>query len=382
MPTTKTVLVACDKFKGSLTGRQVNQAVGQSVTALGLKARSFPVADGGDGTLDALETLGFRPVPVQVSGPTGQPVNTRYVVRQGVAVVELADACGLLRLPGGVLEPLRSSSRGLGEVLKAALLDPTVRQVVVGVGGSASSDGGAGLLLGLGAVLQDASGNQITPHAANLSQVVSVDLAPVHSLTAGRSIILASDVTNPLLQDQGAVAVFGPQKGLTGSAAAMVEAGLSHWADVLSQAGVADWRTAPGAGSAGGVGFAAMSALGAEMRRGADLILELGGFPQALAKAALVVTGEGSLDEQSLMGKAVAGVCAAVMAAPNPPPTIALCGQSTLTPQQSRSLGLSEVHALMDLQPNPDEAMSQADRLLRQLASRVIARHFALPLPG
>jgi len=378
MPTPKTVLVACDKFKGSLTGREVNQTIGQAATALGYQAKAYPVADGGDGTLDALETMGFQPTPVKVSGPTGQQVVTRYVVRQGVAVVELADACGLLHLPGGVLEPLQSSSRGLGEALKVALGDPAVTQAVVGVGGSASSDGGAGLLFGLGAVLWDAAGNVMVPNAANLGQIVRLDLEPVRSLVAGRRIILATDVTNPLLGDHGAVAVFGPQKGLTGSAACAVEAGLSHWAGVLGRACGVDLSAAPGAGSAGGVGFAALSALGAEMRRGVDLILELGGFGDALATANLVVTGEGSLDEQSLMGKAVAGVCGAAKATP----VIALCGRSTLTSAQANSLGLAGVYALSELEPDLDQSMRRAGPLLRDLASRAIAKHLPPALPN
>jgi len=370
-----TVLVACDKFKGSLTGRQVNQVVSQAATALGHQAKPHPVADGGDGTLDALETMGFAPTPVRVSGPTGQAVDTRYVVRRGVAVVELADACGLLHLPGGVLEPLRSSSRGLGDALKAALSDAAVTQAAVAVRGSDSSDGGAGLLFGLGAVLWDAKGEVIAPNAANLSQIVGVDLAPVRALVAERRITLASDVTNPLLGDQGAVAVYGPQKGLTGHGASEVEAGLSHWADVVGQACGVDRRAAPGAGSAGGVGFAALSALGADMRRGVDLILELGGFLDSLGTADLVVTGEGSLDEQSLMGKAVAGVCGAVKAAPQPIPIIALCGRSTLTDEQAQTLGLAEVYSLIEIEPDPEQSMRQASPLLRQIARRALAEH-------
>ncbi|MCL1838478.1 MAG: glycerate kinase [Propionibacteriaceae bacterium] len=376
MDGTRTILIACDKFKGSLTGRQVNQAVAECAAALGLNSQIFPLADGGDGTLDALEALGFEPVSVQVSGPTGERVSTRYVVKDGIAAVELADSCGILRLPGGVLEPRKSSSTGLGEVLRTALLDPGIREVVVGVGGSASSDGGAGMLFGLGAVLQDADGNVVTPDAAALGRIVKIDLEPVRSLLAGRRIILACDVTNPLLGDQGAVAVFGSQKGLVGTAAAEVEANMNQWADLLSGACGRDLRQSPGAGSAGGVGFAALTALGAQMRRGVDLILELGGFSQRLAAAALVVTGEGSLDEQSLMGKAVAGVCAAVKGAPRPVPAIALCGRNTLTAEQIETLGLAKVFALADIEPDPSESMRRADYLLRQLAHRTLAAWF------
>ncbi len=369
------VVIAADKFKGSLTGRQVTAAIGETVAALGGEPRPVPVADGGDGTLDAVEELGFAPVDVVVPGPTGAPVSTRYAVRDGIAVVELADACGLLRLPGRRLEPLASSTRGLGEVARAALLDPAVEELVIGVGGSASTDGGAGMLVGLGAVLRNSRGETLSPMAGTLAEITTIDLRPVEGLLAGRPVTLASDVANPLLGPRGAVAVFGPQKGLRGEDVVEVEAGLAHWADVLAASCGRDLRDAPGAGSAGGVGFAALAALGARMRSGLEIVLELGGFARALGGASLVITGEGSLDEQSLMGKVVAGVCAAA----GDVPTIAVCGRSTLTATQVEGLGLAAAYSLAQLEPDPAESIRRADELLRELTRRVLAQWPAMP---
>nr|WP_300147256.1 glycerate kinase [Propionicimonas sp.] len=367
--TAGTVLVACDKFKGSLTGRQVAAAIAETVADRGRTVHVFSVADGGDGTLDAVEQVGFSPVPVVVSGPTGEPVTSRYAVRDGLAVVELADACGMLRLPGGGLQPLSSTTVGLGQAMRAALRDPSITELIVGVGGSASTDGGTGMLAGLGAELRDAAGRPVPPDAGHLGDIASVDLGAVRDLVAGRTVVLASDVNNPLLGDLGAVAVYGPQKGLTGPAAAEVEAGMATWAAVLVAASGADLRDAPGAGSAGGVGFAALCALGARMRGGVDIVLDLAGFATALDGAALVITGEGSLDEQSLMGKVVGGVCAAAADVP----TVAVCGRTTLSQAQARALGLAGVYALTDLEPDPAESMRRADELLRSVTETVVA---------
>lgn len=353
------VIVAADKFKGSLTGQQVNAIVAAVVAAAGGKPILMPVADGGDGTLDALAELEFGLFPVTVSGPTGEPVATHYAVQDGVAVVELAAACGLLRLPDGHLQPLVASTRGLGEAARAALQHPGVEELVIGVGGSASTDGGAGMLVGLGAKLRDANGQPVTSAADALTKVSDVDLAPVTKLLAGRKVTLACDVTNPLLGPQGATEVFGPQKGLSGAEAVAVEACLAHWADVLAPR-PSRMREAPGAGSAGGTGFAALAALQAKQRSGVELMLELGGFAQALQGAHLVITGEGALDAQSLLGKTVAGVCAASKEVP----VIAVCGRCQLSPKQIEQLGLKSVYALSQFEPSPKETMRRAADLL------------------
>ncbi|MDR0365716.1 MAG: glycerate kinase [Bifidobacteriaceae bacterium] len=366
------VIVAVDKFKGSLTGAAARRAVSETLAGAGLESVGFPLADGGEGTLDAVEEFGFESVPVVVPGPTGEPVSTRYARSGSTSVVELADACGMMRLPGGKLAPLDSSTVGLGRVMATALADPSTESLVVGLGGSASTDGGAGLLAGLGAKLLDKNGCLVTPGARSLGAIEAIDLAPVREVLAGREIVLACDVSNPLLGPEGAVSVYGPQKGLLADAARRVEHNMSHWADVLAAACGQDCRDQPGAGAAGGTGFAALSALGARTLPGVALILELGRFGELLAGASLIVTGAGCIDRQDLMGKAVAGVCAAAQGVP----VVAVCGQCTLTQPQLAELGLSAVYPLAGLATTPAEAMRNADSLLRRATRQLVQAWF------
>ncbi len=367
------VVIASDKFKGTLTAAQVADAVaaGLRTTAPALAVRAVPVADGGDGTLDAAVRAGFERRPVTVRGPVGLPVQTAYAVRGDTAIVELADACGLARLPGGVCAPMQASSHGVGDVL-VEVLRAGVRRIVLGVGGSASSDGGAGMLQALGARLSDRAGRPLMPGGGPLIGLDSVDLTGLPAELAETEIILASDVDNPLLGRRGAVAVYGPQKGLVaGPAADLVEAGLAIWAAALGQATDTDLAAAPGAGAAGGVGFAAMAALGATMRPGIDLMLDLAGFETALAGAGLVITGEGSIDAQTLRGKAPAGVARAAAAAGVP--VVAVCGRCTIDAAEARAAGIERVYPLTDIEPDLEICRRDAGPLLTRIAARVAA---------
>ncbi|HVV21072.1 MAG TPA: glycerate kinase, partial [Pseudonocardiaceae bacterium] len=316
-----------------------------------------PIADGGDGTVAAAVAAGFAPVQVAVHGPTGEPVTATIAVRDDVAVVEAASACGLVLLPGGRLAPTTASTYGVGELLRAA----GTKTVILGVGGSASTDGGAGMLQALGAKILDAEGRPIGPGGGQLHRVATVDLSDVPAL----HVILASDVDNPLLGPQGAAAVFGPQKGATPDQVAELEAGLRHWAGHVGPASA----DVPGAGAAGGLGFAALAVLGAESRSGIDLLLDLVGFAAHLPGAALVVTGEGSLDEQSLHGKAPMGVVEA--AARAGVPAVAVAGRNQLDPATLAAAGIRAAYALGDIEPDVARCIADADRLLERLAVRI-----------
>ncbi|MBW8765882.1 MAG: glycerate kinase, partial [Geodermatophilales bacterium] len=310
------VVVAPDKFKGSLSAPQVaaHLAAGLVRAVPGAEIVQVPVADGGEGTLDAAVSAGFRRVPVRAEGPTGEPVQTSYAERDGVAVVELADVSGMRRLPGGRLAARTASSFGTGEVLRAAL-DAGCWRIVLGIGGSACTDGGAGLVQALGAQLRDAGGRGIGRGGATLAAVDSLDLADLHPALRTAEVVVASDVDNPLLGPRGAAAVYGPQKGASPADVTELDAALARWAQVVSAATGVEAAGQPGAGAAGGVGFAALAVLGATLRPGIDLILDLVGFRATLPGTGLVVTGEGSLDEQSLHGKAPVGVAAVARAA-------------------------------------------------------------------
>jgi glycerate 2-kinase len=364
------VVVAPDKFKGSLTAAQVaaHVAAGLARAAPGLEVVRVPVADGGDGTLDAAVSAGYRRVPVRAQGPTGEPVETAYAERDGVAVVELADVSGLGRLPGGRPAPLTASSYGTGQVIRAAL-DAGCRRVVLGIGGSACTDGGAGLVQALGGRLLDAAGGEVGRGGAALAAVGSLDLTGLHPALAETEVVVASDVDNPLLGPRGAAAVYGPQKGASPAEVAALDAALAQWADAVHRATGVDAAGTPGAGAAGGVGFAALAVLGARLEPGIDLVLELVGFPAALPGARLVVTGEGSLDAQTLHGKAPAGVAAAARAAGVP--VVAVAGRSLLSPADLRPAGILAAYALTDIEPDPRRCMTEAGPLLERLAARV-----------
>ncbi|MHB1065785.1 MAG: glycerate kinase, partial [Georgenia sp.] len=338
------VVIASDKFKGSLTARQVADriAAGLRDGAPEVALRTVLVADGGDGTLDALTAAGFTAVPVTVDGPTGEPVGTSFVVRDDTAVIELADACGLVRLPDARPAPSTASSYGVGQVVAAAL-DAGYRDLIIAVGGSASSDGGAGMIAALGGVLLDAAGHELPRGGGALTELARLDLSGLHSGLGDAHIVLASDVDNPLLGPSGAVAVYGAQKGANGPVADHLEAGLARWAQVVAEVTGMDESGREGAGAAGGVGFAAMAVLRARMRPGIDLLLDLVRFTDELDGARLVITGEGSLDRQTLQGKAPVGVARAARRAQVP--VVAVCGRNSLSEEEARSVGIAEVFA-------------------------------------
>ncbi len=368
------VVVAPDKFKGSLTAAEASAAVGRGLRAArpDVELTSVLVADGGEGTLEAAVAAGFHRVPVSVAGPTGEPVDTAYARRGRAAVVELADACGLSRLPGGVPAPLTASSAGLGEVIVAAL-EAGCREVVLGIGGSASTDGGAGMLQALGAGLYDGAGRRLPLGGGALGSLASVDLAGLHPAVADGSFVVASDVDNPLLGLRGAAAVYGPQKGASPADVRHLDGALARLADVLAEALGSDHRGDPGAGAAGGVGFAALAVLGAELLAGIDVVLDLVGFDAALAGARLVVTGEGSLDEQSLHGKAPVGV--ARRAAATGIPVVAVCGRRAIGDKALADAGIAAAYALLDLEPDPAVCMRDAALLLERLGRRIAGEH-------
>jgi glycerate kinase len=364
------VVVAPDKFKGSLTAAQVaaRVAAGLARAAPGVDVVQLPVADGGDGTLEAAVSAGYRRVPVRAEGPTGDLVDTAYAERDGVAVVELADVSGLGRLPGGRLAASAASSYGTGQVIRAALA-ADCRRIVLGIGGSACTDGGAGMVQALGGRLADARGDEVGRGGGALGAVRSLDLAGLHPGLSSAEVVVASDVDNPLLGPRGAAAVYGPQKGAAPAEVARLDAALGRWADAVQRATGLDLAGMPGAGAAGGVGFAAMAVLGATLQPGIGLILELVGFPAALSGAGLVITGEGSLDRQTLHGKAPAGVAATARSAGIP--VVAVAGRSLLSPADLEAAGIQAAYPLTDLEPDPDRCMTEAGPLLERLVAKV-----------
>ncbi|WHM35721.1 glycerate kinase [Streptomyces sp. BPTC-684] len=367
------VLVAADKFKGSLTAVQVAERVTAGLRRIvpGLAVETLPVADGGDGTVAAAVAAGFARREARVTGPLGTPVTAAFAVRDGVAVVEMAEASGLQHLPEGVFAPLTATTYGSGELLLAAL-DAGARTIVFGVGGSATTDGGAGMLSALGARFLDAAGEPVAPGGGPLATLAAADLSGLDPRFASVDLVLASDVDNPLTGPKGAPAVYGPQKGATPEDVATLDAALGRFAEVLEEsvgARAAEAALAPGAGAAGGIGYGALVALGATFRPGIEVMLDVLGFAPALARATLVITGEGSLDEQTLHGKAPAGVAAAARAAGIE--VVAVCGRLALPPEALGKAGIRRAYALTALEPDPARCMAEAGPLLERTAERI-----------
>jgi glycerate kinase len=333
-----------------------------------------PVADGGDGTLDAVIDAGFERVPITATGPLGAPVETSYARRGTTAFVELASIAGLTMLTPDSNSALRSSTRGVGEVIAAAI-DSGCLLINLGLGGSASTDGGAGMLMALGARVLDRAGNPLPDGGAALLELGSVDLVPVQARLKGSRIVVASDVDSPLLGATGAVAVFGPQKGVDGTGAVLLESALGRWAALVAQNVGRDHRAEPGAGAAGGVGFAALAALRAELLPGVDVILDLLDFSKTVVDATLVVTGEGRIDEQTSRGKAPVGVARAARAAGVP--VIAVSGQSTLGTTELREMGFSAAYTLTDQDPFIADHTERSPQGLRVIGRQIAARYFS-----
>ncbi|MEV5505728.1 glycerate kinase [Streptomyces orinoci] len=354
------VLVAPDKFKGSLTAVEVARhlTAGLRRAAPGVAVTSLPVADGGDGTVDAAVAAGYERRTVRVRGPLGEPVTAGYALRGDTAVVELAEASGLRRASRPA--PLTATSYGTGELVRAAL-DAGARTVVLGVGGSACTDGGAGMLSALGVRLLDADGREVGPGGAGLARLASADWSGLDPRLREVSVVLAGDVDNPLTGPEGAAAVYGPQKGASEADVRLLDAALARYARVLGAR-----PDLPGAGAAGGVGYGALVGLGAEFRPGIEVMLEVVGFAAAVRGASLVVTGEGSLDEQTLRGKAPVGVVRAARGVP----VVAVCGRLSVAPE---ALGLAAAYPLTSLEPDVRRCMADAGPLLERLAARVAA---------
>ncbi|AJP04633.1 glycerate kinase [Streptomyces cyaneogriseus subsp. noncyanogenus] len=370
------VLVAADKFKGSLTAVEVAGRVTAGLRRVvpGVRVEALPVADGGDGTVAAAVAAGFERREVRVAGPLGDEVTAAFALRGDTAVVEMAEASGLQRLPAGVLAPLTASTHGSGELLRAAL-DAGARTIVFGVGGSATTDGGAGMLAALGARFLDAGGKPVGPGGGGLADLATADLSGLDPRLASVELVLASDVDNPLTGPKGAPAVYGPQKGASPEDVETLDAALTHYAKVLEDAvgaKAAEYAASPGAGAAGGIGYGALL-LGARFRPGIEVMLDVLGFAAALERADLVITGEGSLDEQTLHGKAPAGVAAAARAVGKE--VVAVCGRLALPAETLGRAGIRRAYPLTEIEPDVEKCIAEAGPILERVAEN-IARDF------
>ncbi len=381
------VVIAPDSFKGSLSAQAAAEAMARGVAAVFPQAelRLVPIADGGEGTVDALVAATRGTVrEARVSGPLGDPVAARWgVLGDGAtAAIEMAAASGLSLVPAARRDPRATSTRGTGELIRAAL-DAGLRRLVLGIGGSATNDGGAGMARVLGIRLLDADGRELPEGGAALARLERVDLGGADPRLAGAEILVACDVDNPLTGPRGASAVYGPQKGATPEMVAELDLALARYARVAAAATGREVADVPGAGAAGGLGAGLLLFTPARLRPGVEIVLEATGFDALVDGAALVLTGEGRTDFQTAMGKAPVGVAAG--ARRHGVPVICLSGGLGDGADQVRTLG---VDALAAMVPGPmalEDAMRGAGELLEAAAARacrLVAVGMSLSDPG
>lgn len=306
------VVVAVDSFKGSLTSMEAGGAVREGILRVCPQAEVIvrPLADGGEGTTEALvEGLGAELRKIMVSGPLGKPVSAHYgyLSNGHTAIIEMAQAAGIMLLSKAERNPLMTTTYGVGEMIKDAL-EKGCQNFIIGIGGSATNDGGLGMLQALGFVFLDKEGKQVGQGAQALGQVVSVCTENVHQGLERCTFKVACDVTNPLCGENGATYIYGPQKGVAEEMKASLDRDMAHFAHISTETLGRDFSLCEGAGAAGGLGFALLAYLGARLSPGIDLIAEAVKLEAELKGADIFVTGEGRLDHQTAMGKAPVGV--------------------------------------------------------------------------
>lgn len=361
------IVIAPDKFAGTLTALEAAQAIaeGWRRTDPGAEFELVPLSDGGPGFVEVLHAaLGGSRAAVEVAGPLGTPVRAEYLRVAETAYVESALACGLHLVPKERRDPGTASTYGVGELVAHAI-DHGAATVVVGMGGSGTNDGGAGMLAALGAAPAD----RLRGGGAGLAAIDSpVDLAAARARVGRVRLVAATDVDNPLLGIHGATAVFGPQKGADADQVQRLDAALAVFAEATDPGGV---RRTPGAGAAGGLGYGLLL-LGASVESGGARVLEAVGLAELAAAADLVVTGEGSFDGQSLRGKLPHGVAGA--AADHGVPCLVLAGQVAVGRADAAAAGITEVHAIADSAGSVEAALARPAEELSALAARVARR--------
>ncbi|MEQ8833754.1 MAG: glycerate kinase [Miltoncostaeaceae bacterium] len=364
------IVVAPGAFKGALSPAEAARAIaaGLRLVLPGAEVRAVPVADGGEGTADALvASAGGRRRMVDALDPLGRPIRATLGELPGhTAVVELAQASGYERLADGERDPERAGTFGTGLLIRAAL-DLGATTILVGLGGSATTDGGLGLAIALGVRALDAEGTPLEGVGADMGRVARLDPAALDPRLAGVTIRVACDVANPFHGPDGAAHVFGPQKGADPAAVARLDAGLERLADVLAGATGVDVQALPGSGAAGGAAGALAALFGAELVPGAPLVLEALGMAGHLDGATLCVTGEGSLDATSLSGKAPAAVAA--MCAERGIPCVALCGAIGLGPRALAEAGFTAAFPIGQVPRRLPDALAAAESDLARAAA-------------
>ncbi|CBG90674.1 glycerate kinase [Citrobacter rodentium] len=367
------IVIAPDSFKESLSAMQVANAIEQGFREIYPDAQyvKLPMADGGEGTVESMvEATEGQYRHQVVTGPLGSPVQARWgILGDGkTAIIEMAAASGLHHVPPARRNPLLTTSYGTGELLLAAL-DHGVEHVILGIGGSATNDGGAGMLQALGVALLDANGDKLPFGGDALSRLAKIDIAHCDPRLNNIALTVACDVNNPLCGPTGASAIFGPQKGATAEMVATLDSALANFGKRLQETTGRDVMNAPGAGAAGGMGAALLGLLNAELKPGVEIVINALQLAKLVADASLVITGEGRLDSQSISGKTPIGV--ARCAKQFQKPVIALAGGLTPDHQIVHQHGLDAVFSVLTRIATLPEALQEAEYNLRVSARNI-----------
>ncbi|MBX2963299.1 MAG: glycerate kinase [Cyclobacteriaceae bacterium] len=369
------ILIAPDKFKGTLTAAQVCNAIEQGLLRSGLNATiwKFPLADGGEGTLDIfLQHKNGKLIEIEVYDPLMREIKAGYVLSEDgtTAFIEMASASGLALLKPKERKPLRTTTFGTGQMIKDAL-EKGAQQIILGVGGSATNDAALGALVALGAKITDQSGDLIFPVGESLKYIVKIELQPVLNLIESRRITAICDVDNPFYGSAGAAFTYAPQKGADEGEVQLLDIGLHHLADLLLRDFKIDLQQVSGSGAGGGFAGGIHALMGAALKRGTDVVFDITNFKQAVAWADVVITGEGKLDSQTMKGKLVQGVVA--VAQKFKKPVYVICGECQFTEDQFRTLKATAVFSLVN-SVGKEAAMTQTGDALSKLAELPLAK--------
>jgi len=366
------ILVAPDSFKGSLSSKEVLEAISEGIRrAIDAEIVGVPIADGGEGTVDALIfSSGGKVVEAEVVGPLGDTVKSFFgILNDGTAVIEMAASSGLSLVPDNMRNPLITTTYGVGQLIKEAL-DKGCRKFIIGLGGSATNDGGAGMIQALGVKLLDEDGKDIPYGGGNLYKLKKVDISSIDKRVYESIFIVASDVTNPLCGENGASAVYGPQKGATKEMVEILDDNLRHYASVVKETLGKDFSDVPGAGAAGGLGFSLMAFLNAKIRSGIDIVMEASNIDEKIKSCDIVITGEGNTDFQTAHGKAPAGI--ARIAKKYGKPVLILSGGLGKNYKDLYDVGVTSMFSIVDKPMTLQEAMINAKKLISDRAEDII----------
>jgi len=358
------IVIAPDSFKGSASSSEIATWIEAGIHSVipTCEIVKIAIGDGGEGSLDAIVHAGFTAFTCEVLGPLSNPVSAQIAIKGETAFIEMAQASGLSQLPGGVKSALAASSFGTGQLILHAL-DEGARRIILAVGGSATTDAGAGALQALGARLTDGNGNEIARGGGALIDCESIDLTTLDPRLADVSFILASDVQNPLLGDHGAAHVFSPQKGASPEQVELLEKSLTHFASLVG----GDCADRAGAGAAGGIGFMAYAFLRATAASGIDVILDLVDFDPRSIGANYIITGEGRFDSQSIKGKAPWGILQ--RAQRDGVPTFLVCGDA----DTQHGSAFAGIYTLTSLESDIDKCINNPAPLVKELGAKIAA---------